>query len=273
MSGWNILTSGWEFHPSVVAGCLLLLAAYLVAVRFRVNRATLFFVSGAVVMFLALVSPLDTLGDDYLFSAHMAQHILLDMVVPPLFVLGIPTEMAAALLRWPPAAWAERILGNPVIAWFLGTAILWLWHLPSLYNATLENEGIHIFEHLTFLVTGTIFWWPVFAPLPECRMSPVYSVIYLSMGAIANALLGIIFTISATPFYPGYANPKDELGALSLIRDTWGLTQIADQQLGGAFMWTFGSIVFFWAIMVMVARWLRETETQAEGETENDERL
>jgi cytochrome c oxidase assembly factor CtaG len=265
MSGRELFTSGWEFHPSVVAGCLLLLAAYLVAVRFRVNRITFFFGSGVMVMFLALVSPLDSLGDDYLFSAHMAQHILVDMVVPPLFVLGIPAGMAAAMLRFPPAAWAERILGKPVVAWTLGIATLWIWHLPYLYNATLENKGIHIFEHLTFLVTGTIFWWPVFSPLPERRMTPLGSMIYLSLGAIANALLGIIFTISATPFYSGYANPKDELGALSLIRDTWGLSQIADQQLGGAFMWAFGSVIFFWAIMVMVARWLRETETQTEG--------
>ncbi len=268
MSGWDILTSGWEFHPSVVAGCALLLAAYLTAVRFRMNRNTLFFVSGVGVMFLALVSPLDSLGDDYLFSAHMAQHILLDMVVPPLFMLGLSSAMAAALLRWPPAAWAERILGNPVFAWTLGITTLWLWHLPALYNATLENKGIHIFEHLMFLVTGTIFWWPVFSPLPERRLTPLGSVIYLTLGAIANALLGIIFTISATPFYSGYANPKDELGALSLIRDTWGLTQIADQQLGGAFMWTFGSVIFFWAIMVMVTRWLRETESQSNGGNE-----
>ncbi|MEI8234593.1 MAG: cytochrome c oxidase assembly protein [Verrucomicrobiota bacterium] len=237
------------------------------------NRSTLFFLSGVVVMFLALVSPLDSLGDDYLFSAHMAQHILLDMVAPPLFVLGIPTEMAAALLRWPPAAWGERILGNPVIAWIIGTATLWVWHLPSLYNLTLESEGIHIFEHLTFLITGTIFWWPVFSPLSEHRMRPLSGVIYLTLGAIINGLLGIIFTISATPFYAEYANPKDELGALLLIRNTWGLTQIADQQLGGAFMWAFGSVIFFWAIMVLVARWLRETEMQAEGETENDKRL
>jgi len=268
MIGWNLLTSGWEFHPSVVAGCLLLLAVYLTAVRFHVNRTTLFFVSGVAVMFLALVSPLDSLGDDYLFSAHMAQHILLDMVVPPLFVLGIPTEMATAILRCPPAAWAERILGTPVIAWMIGTATLWLWHLPFLYNVTLENEGVHIFEHLTFLVTGTIFWWPVFSPLPERRMTPLGSVIYLTLGAIANALLGIIFTISATPFYARYANPKDELGALSLIRNTWGLTQIADQQLGGAFMWTFGSVIFFWAIMVLVARWLKESTAQEEGENQ-----
>jgi cytochrome c oxidase assembly factor CtaG len=264
MSGWKLLTSAWEFHPSVVAGCLLLLALYLAAVRLRMNRTTLFFLSGVAVMFLALVSPLDPLGDDYLFSAHMAQHILLDMVAPPLFVLGISEEMAAAILSWPPAAWTERVLGSPAIAWTLGIVTLWLWHLPSLYNATLENEGVHIFEHLTFLATGTIFWWPVFAPLSQRRMAPLGSIIYLSLASLANALLGIIFTISSTPFYAGYANPRDEYGALSFIRETWGLTQIVDQQLGGAFMWTFGSVVYFWAIMVIAVRWLRE----AEGENE-----
>jgi cytochrome c oxidase assembly factor CtaG len=264
MNGRDLLVSGWEFHPSVVAGCLLLLFVYLWAVQFRLNRATLLFVAGVVILFLALVSPLDSLGDDYLFSAHMAQHILLNILAPPLLVLGIPEELAAAILRWEPAARVERILRKPVTAWILGTATLWIWHFPFLYNATLVNEGIHIFEHLTFLVTGTIFWWPVFAPLPFSRISPLGSMIYLSIGATANALLGIIFTISATPFYSGYAHPEDELGALSLIREKWGLTQIADQQLGGALMWTFGSAIFFWAIMVMIARWLRESKKLGE---------
>jgi cytochrome c oxidase assembly factor CtaG len=258
MTGWQLFKASWDFEPSVVMGSGLLLGGYLTAVRCRPARTTYLFAAGVGVMLLALVSPLDGLGDDYLFSAHMLQHILLDFVAPPLFVLGFPEDMARRLLLWQPAAAAERILGQPVVAWFLGIGTLWLWHLPTLYNATLASEGVHIFEHLTFLVTGTIFWWPAFRPPVEQRMPPLASVVYLGLGALANALLGIIFTFASTPFYSGYDHPPDELGALALIRDHWGISQIADQQLGGAFMWVIGSVVFLWAIVAVMGRWYRE---------------
>jgi cytochrome c oxidase assembly factor CtaG len=268
VTGWDLLRTAWDFEPSIVAGSALLLCAYLVATRFRMAVTTLWFVTGVVVMLLALVSPLDELGDDYLFSAHMLQHILLDLVAPSLFVLGLPAWLARPMLRPSPIARAERILGHPVVAWFLGVGTLWIWHLPVLYDLTLQNESVHIFEHLTFLVTGTILWWPVFTRLDERRLAPLLSVAYLSLAALANGLLGIIFTISSTPFYVGYTQPRDDLGALSLIRNTWGLSQIEDQRLGGAFMWVIGSVIFLWAIMVLVARWLREPGVEdARGDT------
>ena len=81
-----------------------------------------------------------------------------------------------------------------------------------------------------------------------------------------TGLLGIIFTVASTPFYSGYDHPDDELGALSLIRDTWGLDQVDDQKLGGAFMWVIGSVIFFWAIMALVARWYREPDGESDAE-------
>ena len=231
---------------------MLLLGGYLAAVRFRFDRTTLFFTTGVLVMFLALVSPLDTLGDDYLFSAHMLQHILLDFVAPPLFVLGFSERLARQVLRWRPAALMERWLRRPLLAWVLGIGTLWVWHWPAFYDAALANEHIHIFEHLTFLVTGTIFWWPVFGPLAGHRLAPMLAVVYLALGALANAVLGIFFTLSSTTYYPPYAQPDNELGALSLIRGRWGINQLADQQLGGAFMWAIGSVIFLWAILALV---------------------
>jgi putative membrane protein len=264
VTGWRLFLSTWDFEPSVVVGSLLLLAAYLAAVRFRFGRQAMLFTAGVVVMFLALVSPLDELGDDYLFSAHMLQHILLDLVAPFLFVLGLPAELGETLLRRPFIAGAERMLGNSAVAWVLGVGTLWIWHLPYLYDATLANENIHVFEHLTFLATGTIFFWPAFTPVARRQLAAPMAIVYLSLAALANGLLGIIFTISSTPFYPGYAHPEDRLGALSLIRDTWGLNRVADQQLGGVFMWAIGSTIFLGAIMTVVVRWYREPETADE---------
>jgi cytochrome c oxidase assembly factor CtaG len=269
MTGWELFKVSWDWEPSVVAGSVLLLAGRLAAGRFRVERTLLFFAAGVGVMLLALVSPLDTLGDDYLFSAHMMQHILLDLVAPPFFVLGLSADMVRKLLSWPPANRTERIISRPALAWVLGIGTLWLWHLPVLYDATLKSEGIHVFEHLTFLVTGTILWWPVFCPLKERQMPALAAVAYLVLAALANALLGILFTLSSTPYYSGYAHSQDKLRALSLVRNQWGLDQLTDQQLGGAFMWVIGSIIFLAAILAKVTRWYQETETQPESGSPN----
>ena len=94
---------GWELHPSVVAGCVLFLAAYLVWVRPRTARHTVLFTLGTAVLFVALTSPLDPLGDDYLFSAHMLQHLLLCFAAPPLWLLGLPS------------GWTSRVLARPAV--------------------------------------------------------------------------------------------------------------------------------------------------------------
>lgn len=264
MTGWELFTSTWDWEPSVVVGCVLLLVAYLAAVRFRLDVHTALFASGVGVLLLALVSPLDELGDDYLFSAHMLQHILLDLVAPLLLVLGLPASLVDGVQTWRPAAVVEKVLGVPPLAWFLGIGTLWTWHLPFLYDWTLRSEPVHVFEHLTFLITGTILYWPVFGRTGARAMAPLASIGYLSAAAVANGVLGAIFTLASTPFYQGYAHPVDRLGALPLIRGAWGLSQVADQQLGGVFMWAIGSVIFVSAILVVFARWYREPEDQVE---------
>ncbi len=257
---WGLLVHGWELHPSVVAGSLLLLAGYLAAERFRWRPRTAWLAAGIAVMFVALTSPLDPLGDDYLFSAHMLQHLLLMLAVPPLLLAGFDPALAR---RWLGRNWVrrtERILGRPVVAWFLGIGTLWLWHVPYFYNLTLASEPVHIFEHLSFLVTGTVFWWPVLAPVPECRLSAPAAVFYLFAGAVANTVLGVLLTFAPLGYYPAYQHPEDELGVLELIREGWGIDPKSDLQLGGLFMWMLGGFVFLGEIVAALARWYREPD-------------
>jgi putative membrane protein len=264
MTGWQLLTTTWEWYPSVIIGCLLVLLAHLAATRFRLEATTAWFAAGVVTVFLALVSPLDLLSDDYLFSAHMMQHILLAMVAPLFFVLGLPADVVRKALRWRPVAVAERLLGHPMVAWFLGSATLCLWHAPSLYNATLESERIHIFEHMTFLVTGTILWWPAFNRVPELQMKPLMSVLYLTLAGLVNGVLGIFFSLSTKPYYTPYLKPEDEHHLLPLLRGQWGLDPLNDQQLGGGLMWVLGTIIYLWAILLMVVRWYRLPDTDSD---------
>jgi putative membrane protein len=255
MTTQQLLLSTWSWHPSVIAGCALLLAGYLALVRPHSPSHTVWYAAGVLTILFALVSPLDQLGDDYLFSAHMIQHLLLVLVAPPLLLLGIPRQAARQLLERPWIAGVETGLSRPLVAWLLGIGTLWVWHLPILYNATLASEGIHIAEHLSFMVTGVIFWWPVAAPLPERRLQPGPSIIYLFVAGVANTALGILLTFVPAGLYPAYLHPEDELGALALIRHGWGLTPEADQQLGGLFMWVGGGLVLLIAILAVMRRW------------------
>jgi putative membrane protein len=261
MSTQQLLLSAWTWDPSVLLGCGALVLAYLLAVRFRWNKQTLLFTSGVLVLGLALESPLDMLGDTYLFSAHMAQHLLLVLVAAPLLLLGLPRPLAERMLEQPLFNKLERILGQPVLAWLIGMGFLWLWHLPSLYNAALGDEDVHILEHLCFLVTATIFWWPVLTPLSERRLAPLASIPYLFAAAVANSALGIILTFTAPGLYPTYLYPLDWLGILQLIRERWGLSPELDQQIGGLLMWVPGSLVYLSGIVGALVRWYSEPES------------
>jgi putative membrane protein len=223
------------------------------------DKRALFFIAGVVIMWFALESSLDELGDTYLFSAHMVQHLLLILVVPPLLLMGTPRRLAARILDWPPADRIEQILSRPLLAWLLGIGTVWVWHIPVLYNATLHNEQIHILEHVDFLVMSTILWWPVLSPVMEKRLSPVRTIAYLFAAAAASSVLGIILTFTPPGLYD-YLHPVDTLGALPLIREKWGLTPAVDQQIGGLLMWVPSGLVYLSGILSALGRWYSAPE-------------
>ena len=88
-------------------------------------------------------------------------------------------------------------------------AVLWIWHWPALYDATLADENVHIFEHLCFLVTATIFWWPIFAPIARAQMEPMIAIIYLATAMVATSVLGILLTFAPPGLYSAYLHPAD----------------------------------------------------------------
>jgi cytochrome c oxidase assembly factor CtaG len=260
MTTGQVVMSTWDWEPTVLAGCAALAAGYVVVARPLGIRAVSF-MAGVLTLLLALTSPLDALGDTYLFSAHMLQHFLLILVVPPLLLLGIPLQVAERALRWAPASRAERVLGQPVLAWLLGIGTLWACHAPALYDAALANEGIHVVQHLGFLVTSTIFWWVVIAPVPERRrLNLLGTTVYLLLASLASSLLGIIITFAPPGLYPPYLHPAGAPGIVALIRQGWGFSAADDQQVGGLMMWVGNSPVYVVACLAALARWYREPE-------------
>ena len=254
------LLHGWHWKPEVLAGCTALVVGYIGLLGFSAGARLIYWLGGAVVLLLALVSPIDTLSHEYLFSAHMFQHLLLLLIVPPLLLLGIPPRPMHGLLRRPMFDRAERALRRPVVGWGLSTGVMWIWHLPSLYGEALAHNGVHVVQHLFFLVTATIFWWPLIAPLPERRFTAPIALIYLFATMAAASALGIVLTFAAPGLYPAYLAPHDHLGVLPLIRDTWGITPAIDQQLGGLLMWVPGNAIYVWALVATLVRWFNTPE-------------
>jgi cytochrome c oxidase assembly factor CtaG len=257
MTTTGLLAIAWEIEPSIAVGCALTIAFYLIVTPARRSLKSAVFAFGVVLMFLTLVGPLDFLGDDYLFSAHMLEHVLLAFLVPPILIMGLPEELARRATRPRSIAAIERALRRPAAAWFAGIGTMWLWHWPPLYNAALRSEFIHAVEHLSMLVTGTIFWWPIFSPLTRSRLQPLPGVIYLFVGAVANMALGVLFTFAKVGAYPLYMRPSGDDDVLRLIRAGWNVDPQADLQFGGLFMWVGGGLIFFGMMMAVVARWYK----------------
>lgn len=250
----DLLLHGWEVHPTVVIGCVAML---LWNFRFTPRRMkhVLPFSLGVLVLALSLISPLDPLGDEYLFSAHMLQHLLLILIVPPMLILGLSPQRVAGWRRYASVRRAEAILAKPSVAWTSNMLMMAVWHIPALYNAANAVTAVHIFEHLTFLVTGCMFWWPIFTPVQEDRLQPAQSMLYLFGAAVVSTVLGILITFLPVGHYEPYLHPPDELGALHLVRETWGISAAEDEKLAGLLMWVPGCIVYFVVMLLELSRW------------------
>jgi cytochrome c oxidase assembly factor CtaG len=261
---YYVILTAWDWEPSVIVGCIGLLVLYYYAVQPKRPLRTISYTTGVLVLFLALVSPIDTLSDQYLFSVHMIQHLLLILAVPPLMIAGLPKEFVNRILRVPWVRRTEQVLSKPLIAWTSATFFLAFWHIPIFYNFALAHEGVHILEHLIFLVTSTIFWWPVLAPVRGLRMNAGMTVFYLFTASLFNAVLGMIITFAPLGIYPAYIHPQDSLGILTFIRQSWGISAKGDQQLGGLLMWVPAGLVYFTAIVSVVTKWQSETNEDDE---------
>ncbi len=270
--GLHFFLTQWNWQPSIIGGTLLVLALYMYAVgplrekyfpeeQFSMGKAVAFIV-GVNLIFLSLFSALDELGDRYLFSAHMLQHLVLTLVGPPLMVIGTPGWLIRPLLRKRVLLKIGKIVTHPFVAFALFNIDLWLWHAPSLYDATLFNDNLHIMEHLTFIVFGVIFWWPLFSPVEEGlpRLSTGGQVLYLFFGSMPMVLLGAGLTF-ASPLYTPYINAPR----------VWGLSAATDQQLGGLLMWVPVSIYMIVIMSILFIRWMQQQERrQYEVEREQD---
>lgn len=263
--------ASWHGHPSVIAGLLVLTGGYLLGVgplRRRFGwapaveaRQVMLFLIGMLLVFVALLSPLHELGDNYLFSAHMVQHLVLTLVVPPLLLIGTPAWLLRPVLSFPGVFKVARYVTKPVIAFVLFNAVFAAWHVPAFYDLALRELEIHILEHLMFLSVGVVLWWPILSPLPELpRATYLVQTVYLFVQPTVPAILGAMIAFSDTVLYEWYeAAPR-----------IWSISAIDDQQVGGLIMWVPGGLVFLLTLVVVFLVWAGKEESLAQpqgGET------
>src|SRR5215208_1999584 len=265
----------WNFEPSILIPIALITLIYLWGMRnvwqragtgHGINRRRYGSFLGVLLAFLvAFVSPLDALSD-VLFSAHMVQHMILILVATPLLVMS---DFPLAFLWALPRPWAQslgyrlnrsqtllriwRVSSGPVFAWLLFTIVFWVWHASTLYEAALEDEAVHILEHLGFLITAMLFWWVLLRPTGQKHVRYGMAIPYLFGTLLQSGILGALMTFTDQPWYPSYA-------ALVLA---WGLTPLQDQQLAGLIMWIPGGAVFTLLTIGYFAVWLRALEERS----------
>jgi putative membrane protein len=262
----------WKWEPWIVAPLALTGWFYARGARrlwheagrgqgLRVWEATCYG-AGWTTLVIALLSPLHPLGE-VLFAAHMTQHELLMLVAAPLLVLGrpmvayvwaMPKTWRRTVGRIPRARWVARpwsVLTTPLAAWSIHAFALWIWHAPSLFQATLLSDTVHTLQHASFLGSALFFWWA----LVHARAGPNgfgAAVLYLFTTALHSGVLGALLTFTSQLLYPAYGQTAPQ----------WGMNPIDDQQLGGLIMWIPAGMVYVFAGLVLFAGWLRDSEAR-----------
>lgn len=270
---WHDLWRAWSFEPVVVISLVATGALFTLGLRKLWHDSgkgkgiqqweALAFAGGWLALVVALISPVHAWGR-VLFSAHMTQHEILMLVAAPLLVLGRPL---IAVLWALPLKWSRRVgaLGKikwlrqtwkfltlPILAWVIHMIALWIWHLPVMFEAVLHSEWVHTAQHLSFLLSALLFWWALIHGR-QGLMGYGAAALYVFTTSLHSGLLGALLTFSGSVWYPSYVG----------LTASWGLTPLADQQLGGLIMWIPAGVLYAIAGLALMAGWLREAERRA----------
>ena len=210
------------------------------------------FLLGSLITLIALGPPLDDWSHFFFVGAHMIQHLLLMFVVIPCWIKGVPAWVYKPVVDRAWSRWMLLWLPRGVPSFLIVVAIMTLWHLPALYDATLRNETLHTFQHLCFLFAGFLFYWPLMSVVPESpQLSPPVKCIYLVLQTIPAGIIGAAITYAGPGLYPWYEN--------ATIRP-WGIDLKTDQEIAGLTMWVGMNTLFLGLISIIFLRWATREE-------------
>ena len=249
---WTRFTVHW----STVIGLVALLALYEWRARVAGRQPELGapptpaqrtrFVIALVAIFLSLNGPLHDLSDSFLFSAHMVQHLVLTLIVPPLLVSGTPASLFRQALRSRAVARVARTITKPLAAYAIFNLVLIAWHFPQAYDLAVRQHPVHIAQHLMFMTAAVIMWWPLLGSVPELpRLPYTLQLLYCFAMTIPMSIVAIFITYADSILYTSYAYAPR----------IFGISPMEDQILGGLVMWIPGGFFFLGVMAVVFFKW------------------
>jgi putative membrane protein len=254
----------WHLHLDVTLLCLGLLAFYWYAInelRPRVSDAgrvkrsqTIAFCSGVFVIYMAAGSPMHDLSEQYLLSMHMTQHLLLTMVAPPLFLIGIPAWLWQSAIRGPSVLRVAKLITHPLVAFGLFNFLIVITHLPHVVDYALTNHWFHFFVHVALFSSAMLMWWPILSNVPELpRLSEPLQMAYLFVQSILPTVIAAFMTFSRTGVYEFYEQAPR----------IWGISAVEDQQIAAGIMKAAGSVIIWSFITFIFFRWYAREEAES----------
>lgn len=244
------LWRAWSFQPLVLGGGIVAIAFFLHGWRrLRLRRADLapwtripLFVAGVLVTVLAIVSPIDRIGERYLQSAHMLQHVLIaDLGIAltllavrgPLTVFFLPRNLLAPLARVAPLRRLLRFLLRPGVSYAVWVVVLVGWHIPAFYEAALHNRLWHDLEHLSFILGGLLVWTQIIDPSQHRRLTLSERLGYTALVFWTGQILAYVILFDFRPLFSTYEDEPVRLLGLSPLTDqkVAGLVMMLEQTL------------------------------------------
>jgi cytochrome c oxidase assembly factor CtaG len=254
--------ASWTIAPAVLLSVALYAVVY--ALRWRtvrrthgargagVGRLALWF-AGLALVLAALISPVDRISEQ-LASAHMVQHLILADLVPIALILGLTKVLLRPVTR--AVHDLERragVLAHPVMGVIAYVGVMWLWHVPALYEAALEHTGVHVLEHLSFAAAGALYWWHLISPIrSRLRLGGMAPVAYMASTKLLVGALGVLLAFAPELLYSTYA----------VDGERWGMTPLDDQQVAGLIMGLEQSLVMGIGLAYLFTRMLTESEAE-----------
>jgi cytochrome c oxidase assembly factor CtaG len=249
----------WNFDPLEISVLVLVGALYWRRARTLTRRGRpvpwprlIAFTAGLLTLFLALASPIDTIGEERLFSVHMFQHLLLGDFGALLLVLGLDGRLLRPVLRVR-LVHRLRVLAHPLVALPLWAINFVVWHLPVLFDAALQHDAIHALQHALFVTLGMLMWAALLEPLPgPAWFTAPWKIPYVLGMWLVMLVLSQVFLWSRHVYYAPYVHD----------RTLWGLSHLADQKAGGGVMLVESAFTMLPALVWVLLLVLRESETR-----------
>lgn len=261
--------TSWTIAPAVLLAVIVYAGVY--GSRWKRVRGThgargagagrlVLWLVALVLVLVALVSPVDRIGEQ-LASGHMVQHLLLADLIPIALILGLTKIILRPVTRRVQALEQRAgFVGSPAFGVIAYVGTMWIWHIPAMYDAALDHSGVHVLEHLSFAVSGTLYWWHLISPIrSRLRLGGMAPVAYMVSTKLLVGALGVLLA-----FYPKLLySPYDVAGT------RWGLSPLDDQHVAGLIMGLEQSLVMGVGLAYLFARMLAEADAQ----DRRDERL